>query len=305
MYIIRPIKITDAMLISSTVPETDYAAYVAGTTYALGTRVIVIATHKIYESAQAGNLGHYPPDNLTGTIPWWIEVSATNRHKIFDEKVGDQTSQAGSFNYVLQPGMFDSITLFNVEGLTLRLVLTDPTEGVVYDKTINLLSTANVIDGYTYCFEPFIYTTALARLDIPPYGSASLSITLTGVTAKCGEIVVGLKRYIGDSQWGISVSDVDFSKKDQDPYGNFIVVERPFSRKLNCDLWLPSAIFDETDRLLTLYRAKPVVWVGSPNDASGENIYASMLVYGFRKSFNLVAKHLQSSGCSLEIIGLT
>jgi len=41
MRIIRPTTITDAMLTSSTVAETDHAAYNGATTYALGDRVIV------------------------------------------------------------------------------------------------------------------------------------------------------------------------------------------------------------------------------------------------------------------------
>lgn len=308
MLIIPPIQITDAMLISSTVPEVDYPAYAAGTTYAVGNRVIVTATHKIYESGMAGNLGHYPPDNLTGTPAPWLEVSATNRWKIADKKVGDQTSQATSINYVLQVGMFDSIALFNLAGTSLHLVLTDPVEGVVYDKTISLLSTKNVIDGYTYCFAPFIYTTALARFDVPPYKNASLSITLSGPagsTVKVGEIVLGLKVHLGDTKWNAALSDIDYSTKDTDFAGNYIVVERPFASKLSCDLWLPTDIFDETYRLLTCYRATPVVWIGSPDDTTGENMYASMLVYGFRKSFNMVAKYLNSSGCTLEINSLT
>jgi len=42
MKIIRPLAITDAVLISSNVPENDYPPYAPGTTYALGTRVVVL-----------------------------------------------------------------------------------------------------------------------------------------------------------------------------------------------------------------------------------------------------------------------
>ena len=38
--IVKPMALTDVMLISTDVPETDYPAYAAGTTYALGARVI-------------------------------------------------------------------------------------------------------------------------------------------------------------------------------------------------------------------------------------------------------------------------
>ena len=68
MRVIRPVIITDAMLISSTVAEPDVApdaaadpaAYSAGTTYALADRASLAATHRIYESLQAGNTGNSP-----------------------------------------------------------------------------------------------------------------------------------------------------------------------------------------------------------------------------------------------------
>jgi hypothetical protein len=76
LKVIPPLSITDSNLTSSNVTEADHAAYVAGTTYAIGNRVIITTpnVHKIYESLQAGNIGH---DHLPSPT-WWIEVSATN-----------------------------------------------------------------------------------------------------------------------------------------------------------------------------------------------------------------------------------
>jgi hypothetical protein len=53
-----------------------------GTTYADGDRVIVTTGyHKIYESQQAANTGNDP---TTDDGTWWLEVSSTNRWKMFD-----------------------------------------------------------------------------------------------------------------------------------------------------------------------------------------------------------------------------
>jgi hypothetical protein len=53
-----------------------------GTTYADGDRVIVTTPniHKIYESQQAANTGNDP---TTDDGTWWLEVSSTNRWKLF------------------------------------------------------------------------------------------------------------------------------------------------------------------------------------------------------------------------------
>ena len=69
---IRPIAITDAKLVSSSVPEAPVAAYVAGTTYALGDQAgVTTGTAQIvYESLQAGNVGNTP----ASSPDWWQEL---------------------------------------------------------------------------------------------------------------------------------------------------------------------------------------------------------------------------------------
>lgn len=69
MKIIRPITITDAMLTASNVPETDYSAYNAGTTYTTAERCIDTTTHKIYESLSSGRLELLTLDVAPAT-PW-------------------------------------------------------------------------------------------------------------------------------------------------------------------------------------------------------------------------------------------
>ena len=59
LKVIKSISMTDAMLVATSVPETDHPVYSAATTYANGARVIL--NHKIYESVQDGNIGKDPP----------------------------------------------------------------------------------------------------------------------------------------------------------------------------------------------------------------------------------------------------
>lgn len=74
MQVIPPLIITDAILTNSTVPEVVSTAYAAGTTYAAGARVGAAAAsygvaQTIYESLQAGNVGHALSD-----AAWWKNV---------------------------------------------------------------------------------------------------------------------------------------------------------------------------------------------------------------------------------------
>lgn len=71
-------RVTPSVLTTATVFTTgaaephDPAAYAAGTTYGFGAIVKVVADFKIYESLQAGNVGHTP-----STSPLWWRILGT------------------------------------------------------------------------------------------------------------------------------------------------------------------------------------------------------------------------------------
>lgn len=73
--LIRPVTVTDAVLTASNVAEVPPAAYAAGTTYALAATAALFSgpgstEGLIYESLQAGNIGHDP-----ATSPlWWQPI---------------------------------------------------------------------------------------------------------------------------------------------------------------------------------------------------------------------------------------
>lgn len=251
--------------------------------------------------ATATNTARYPAADLARETPaFWQEVSAINRWKAFDAKVGSQVSQADSISFSLTPGMIDSVALLNLDATSVALTLTDPVEGVVYSADIDLISTLGIIDAYTYCFEPIIRKTDVVKFDVPPYGSATLDIEIanTGGSAKVGEIVVGMKRDIGQTLYAPSVGIVDYSLKEADEEGNFNLIEGPYSKKYSCSLWILNTFVDELCRLLTLYRAMPVVWVAIEE-------YAAFIAFGKFNDFSIELSGPVASACSLEIEGLT
>jgi len=247
------------------------------------------------------NVGHYPPDDLLLDTPlWWEEVSATNRWAAFDSKVQSQTSQAASMTYSLTPGLNDSVALLNIEATSISLVVTDPTDGEVYNETINLLSSAAIVDWYTYFFEAFTLKADVVRLAMPLYTAAQLDITISyaGGTAKIGAIIIGKKSYLGVTLYGPDIGITDYSIKSADENGNYSIEERAYSRRISCSLQIANTSVDEVYRLLSLYRATPLVWIVISS-------YASMIAYGFYKDFSIVMPGPKRSDCSIDIESLT
>lgn len=298
MKLIRPTIITDAMLSACNVPETDYALYSAATTYALGDRAIVTTgEHRIYESLQAGNTSNNPE----GSPAWWLDIGATNRWKMFDSVVGSQTSNVTSISLTLVPGLIDSIAFLDLEATTIDIVMTDPVEGVVYTESIDLVMKTYIVDAYTYFFEPIITDDACVLVGIPAYGAASIAITISNPdsTAKVGTLIVGAQKELGGTEYNPTIGINDYSRKEVDAFGNFTVVQRAYSKRMSCNLFLDNNMVDDLQRTLAGYRATPVCWVGT--DAG----FSSMIIYGFYRSFEITIPGPVISTCSIEIEGLS
>lgn len=308
MKIIRPIILTDAMLTSSNVSETDYATWTIGAPFLAGEHCIVVSTHKIYEALVNVTGGSSPEVDVLAAVPKWLEISATNRWKAFDTKVGTQTLQATSITYTITPGeIIDSIALLNLDVVTVRIVSTDPTYGVVYDKTIDLISSVitgadPIYDWYSYFFSSQFMLKDVVLVDLPPYLNTVLTITITytGGTAKVGGIVMGVQSNLGATQYSPTIAIHDYSIKEQDAFGVWSITERTFSKRLSCDILVEKAAIADVQNILASYRATAVVWIGS-DDA----MLTSLIVYGFFKDFSIVISYPTFAIMALEVDGLT
>jgi hypothetical protein len=263
--------------------------------------------HKIYESLTAGNVGNYPPLDVLETVPKWLEIGYTNRWKAFDTKIGTQTTNADSITYKIAPGeIFDSIAFFGLEGATVRITLTDPVDGVVYDHTIKLIDvtltgTEPEMDWYAYFFSEVTQLTETARLGMSLYLNAVLDITITytGGTAKVGTIVIGKQMAIGKTQYSPTIGITDYSVKDTDAWGNTIITERAYADKMSCDVIIPNSGVPYIYRMLANLRATVLVFVGAD-----ESIFPSLIKLGFYRDFNVVMQYPTYSICSIDIEGI-
>lgn len=297
MKIIRPVTIDDAIFQASDVPENDYPEWAVGTTYAAGDRVIVTTGyHKIYESKLGGNIGNDPTTD-DGTN--WLEVSSTNRWKMFDSIVQDQTVQATQIVTTLQsPTVVNSMAFLNVAATTIEVVVTDAVEGVVYDKTFNMTSYSGIQDWYAYFFEPIIRKDQLAITDLPPYANASIEVTINAnADAKIGALVMGQFADLGLSQHGASLSIIDYSTKTTDDQGRVTITDGPYADKMEVDVILDTSKIGQANSTLSSLRTTPAVWIAEDNNDD-------LVIYGYYREFDIILSNPTISRLSLEIEGL-
>jgi hypothetical protein len=311
LVIIPPLAITDTMLLTggsppaTNVPENDYPEWVGGSpavTYALGDRVILTSTHRIYESLQNGNT-----DNNPVTSPlWWVEVGPTNRWAALDASVSTQTAQADNITYTFEPGTaINSIAILNITGGTqLNITMTSASAGspgVVYSKTVELLTYAPVSDWYNWFFNLKIYQLSqFVALDLPSFYDCQIIVEIVGSSdLAVGLIALGQQQRFGRGiKLGARVGIQDYSRKETNEFGETILVQRAFAKRANFELFINKTEVDVLQEYLASIRATPVFWIGSTE-------YQSTTLFGFYKNFEILLNYPEHADCDLEIEGLT
>jgi len=297
--LILPVEVTSAMLTSSTILEDDAAEWSAGTTYALDDLVILASTHRIYRSLVGSNLANNPATD-DGTN--WLDSGATMRWRLFDTVVGAQSAADGGFSVVIQidsDTLINSIAAFNVIASSIRIVVTDPIDGVVYDVTTELASTSEIDDWYDWFYKPLKLTTNFAVTDIPAYVGAAVTVYFIGTgIVSCGELVLGTVEEIGTTGAGARPGVRDYSVKEQDVFGNYDITARTNSKRANLEVLVAANQIDTVFTLVTELLATKVVLIGS-------DTYGCLIIYGFPAAFEPSIDFEDATLMSFEFEGLT
>jgi hypothetical protein len=114
----------------------------------------------------------------------------------------------------------------------------------------------------------------------------------------CGTLLVGRQFDIGETEHGVDIGIIDYSRKETDQFGATSVVERAFAKRMTARVVMQTSAIDDVHRTLAAIRATPVLWIGSES-------FESLTVFGFYKEFSIDLAYPTVSYCSLTIEGLT
>lgn len=295
MKVIRPVTITESELVSSSVVEDDHPAYSAGATYALGDRVIY--EHARYECVQGPSTGNQPDESPL----YWAPLGPTNRWLMFDEEVSTQTVDDLAIVVTIAPGMVDSLAMLNLIGAHINVTVRDGLSGpVIYNREYPL-DGSEVYDWYQYFYQPFIEIHEVVISDLPLYGSAHITMTLTGGgQVRIGSMIAGMAFYLGEAQLGASAGIIDYSRKETSATGKTSFAKRKYSKRMSAPLLVENYTLNNLFRTLADLRATPCVWIGT--EAAG---YEPLTIFGFYKDFSIDIEYPTASYCNIEIEGLT
>ena len=295
MIIVQPVPVTSAMVTASNVTITE-TLWTAGT-YTLGQeRYVGTRLYKVLVASTTDN----PTVGVTLTPPSWQDIGAINRFKMFDQVVNTQTTRTGLIDVSVLPGtIINALAMFDLDGVSTTITMTDPVEGVVFNETKSLQDNTIIIDWYSYFFESITTRSDVVFLGLPAYGSATIRIQVDAgaSTAAIGEVVIGKQRNLGVTNFGTSVNIRDYSRKETDAFGNTIVETRPFSKRADFDVTVETGSVAAVQKALASIRTTPTVFIGDEDRAE-------TIVYGFYRGFNIIISTPSISDCSIEVEGL-
>jgi len=304
MKVLKTLTITDTNLSSSTVSEDDYPEWSNATTYGLAARVIVLSSHKIYQSLQAGNLNHDPlndPQNDPDNLPtWWVEISATNRWMPFDGQRNNVAVDAAPMTYVITPNVVtDAISVLNVDAQS--ITVTSNFESVeVYNETFNLVSRV-VSDWYEFFFKPFQQKRNIFIDGLPPLIGSEITITLNRDVGdvSVGIIAVGNSLYIGEASYGAESDIRSFSRSEPNEFGVTRLVRRTpkvlTRQRVIADKALTTFLFELREEL------ESVVAVWSTVDEVDSELFNAYILNGISDRFVINAENPAWTTLELEL----
>ena len=295
MKVIKSIETTDAILTYSNIAEDEHPTWLSGTSYNALDRVIY--QHKIYERVIAGAGTTSPNLDLVN----WMFISATNKYRMFDNILYSVSSRVGGIHFTLTPNqVVESITLLNLNAYSVRVVVTDPSFGVVYDQTKLLTSVSDVVDYYTYFISPVVAkqnTAIFTDLPISPTGTIDVYIDSGSSLVSVGEVVYGVKKAVGRTNYGTSIGIKSYSRKETDEFGNITVVKRKNSKYCEYDIDIDNYMLSDVQRFFSDIDSVPCVFIG--NDGMDE-----LIVFGFYSDFKATISYPTHSKCTLRVEGL-
>ncbi len=295
MIVVEPKEINDTNL-TSNVPLDDYPAWTSGT-YDEGDRVILGT--EVYEVA-ASSTTDRPDEGVDADPPTWVRIGYANRWRMFRDGRDSLTDQDGGIETSIDAeGIANAVGVLNVTGKNVTVRVTDDIEGVVYEDT-RQATDATVGNWYDFYFAPYKIQKDFVFVDLPPYLDPQIDIEVSTDApedpASVGIVAIGRQVDLGMTLHGTSVSNLDYSIKERDGFGNLRLVPRRSVRLVRYNVMVESAIVDSTYSVLSDLSTVPALYIGSEK-------YGSAVVYGIFRDFNIDITGPSASEATIEVEG--
>lgn len=272
-YLLDSVDITDAVLHSSTIPLPDSSqgevTWTSGAAHVIDDLRVDPVDHMVY-SCVKDHTGRAVRPGLDAI--YWLLKEASNRWRMFDDKVMTDSVATASMTVVLRPGFINAVQAYSPVGAAMQIVYEDAPGGTVLrNETVSLQEPP--VDWYDWAFGQIRPLENVLFKDLVPYPNAQITVTVTagpGNPVGLGKLLVGdLIPLVDESDPagpggvgdGPSAEPISHSYVDIDQWGNTRIEDGATSTDLRFTLLLPTANSDYVLQVTRRRLGKPTSWI--------------------------------------------
>ena len=296
MRIVTPYNVDTSQLTTTNVVN-EFASWAAGT-FNLGDQVV--EANNVYKVVADPNTSDQPTVGAAASPATWVLMGPSDQYRMFRDGRDSYSSRDESIDVTLN---FDSVVTavaaLGLQGTSATLTVVDSVDGTVYDETIDLVD-IGVSNLWEYFFLPYDFEDTAIFDGIPPYQSADINLSIDAATAtdeaRAGRVLAGIERSLGVTNYGVSVSILDYSTKERDGFGNLTLVPRRTVRLVDYDAKVPTDQVDFVVRSLERIASTPTLFIG-------DNKFASSVTFGIYRDFSQGITSPSISDLAIQVEG--
>lgn len=260
---ITPTMIAPGTTIAEPDPNVGETLWVSGGTFALG--VERVSNQYVYECVQAHNGRTARPENDPS---YWLKKRPTNRAAPFDYYKSTTAKAAGSLTFVVKPGFFTDLVLYNAVGDRVQVTVRAGTGGPVVEGGELDEDLWEQAGGFwELMFAPLGVRDKVQLDDIALHPDAELTVTITAAaasTVELGTLLVGEWRSLtgpgGGAEYGAEAEPKSNSYIKFEEDGNFEIRKRPGATDITVPAELNAAQAEYAVEMLKLVQDEPVAF---------------------------------------------
>ena len=273
MRIVTPFAVGTGQLTTTNVVN-EAADWSAGT-YNLGEKAV--DENQVYKVVADPSTTDRPTVGAVASPATWVRMGPSNQYRMFRDGRDSFSIRDESIDVKLNfAEIITTVGALGLQGVSATLTVIDSVEGTVYDETISLVD-IGVGDWWGYFFSPYEFNDTAIFDELPPYQGADINLSVDAATptdqARAGRIIAGFEQQIGVTNYGVSVSILDYSTKERDGFGNLTLVPRRTVRLVDYDVKVDTAQVDFVVRKLERIASTPTLFIG-------DELYSSSVTFG-------------------------
>ena len=284
-----------------------YPAWNKDTTYIVEddnalTNASVVRVGSFYYRSVAGNNKGFNPIEYENIK--WVKLSSSNKYAMLDlESTSKSVKENGNIVVKFKQNEMMSFGIGYYEAKGIKVSILDRNNNVLWDNEFGNTLNENVIDYYSYMYEPYDDLVDRAiKVDVPVFNEY-IQFEFIGLTEEsqtaCGYLIGGDKVDMGTTLYGINFGFNSFATKTYNEYGTIDITRAGIQDVVDFECIIDSNLLQRLRKNIREIYDDVVLFVLDERDVL---TYENLITLGIIQNANVILQNDDLSTVSYSII---